>query len=73
MSTHSFHPKGQITTRWWEGESGACASLEFDDCRIDIFARDEDKIEQLERAIMAFSHEMGRNPFEPVAQAEAAE
>lgn len=69
MSTHSFHPNGPITTKWWEGPSGACASFEFDDCRIDLFAREVTTIEQLERAIKAFSRELER---ETVSQAEEA-
>lgn len=68
MSTHSFHPEGPITTKWWEGESGACASLEFDNCRIDLFAREGTKIEKLERAIRAFSRELEREPVAQVAE-----
>jgi hypothetical protein len=68
MSTHSFHPQGPITTKWWEGSSGACASLEFDDCRIDLFAREGTKIEQLERAIKAFSRELEREPVTQAAE-----
>lgn len=70
MSTHSFHTKGPITTTWWENLNGACASLQFDDCRIDLFVRGEDMRDRMDRAIKAFSQEMQR---EPVAQAEAAE
>lgn len=75
MNVHMFHPKGQIKTTWSEFESGACASLEFDDCRIDLFATGEDMRDRMERAINAFSHEINRNPFErePVAQQIAAE
>jgi exonuclease III len=70
MSTHSFHPRGQIKTTWWESDTGACASIEFDGCRIDIFAIEADARERLERAISAFAAEMQR---EPVAQQQAAE
>ena len=71
MNVHMFHPKGQIKTTWSEfGDVGACASLEFDDCRIDLFATGKDMQARMERAIKAFSRELER---EPVAQAEAEE
>lgn len=70
MSTHSFHPRSPIKTTWWEGETGACASLEFEDCRIDLFARGEDMRDRMQRAILAFSVEMQR---EPIEHQEAAE
>jgi hypothetical protein len=66
MSTHSFHPTTKIKARWLEGASYACASIEFDDCRIDLFATGEDMQARMERAINAFSRELER---EPVAQA----